>query len=317
MEEKLSSSKEVSAKGLKVFVIVQIFILFLTTIIMLQGGYYTWSLFVAIPFSLGLTIGYYTKVTKSVSWLKKLSILFFLLVAICAALMAIGLEGFICVLMALGLIVLPALLGMFFGYLIRKIYLINFILVVVLLNSSFIVYDLNGRKGFEAEAELSVVINHQPEKIKTILKSKFTFSEHPNFLFKNGISYPKSMQVQNINNKLCLVCSLNNSKVPLPIQELSDSVIRFTTQTNVLVMEEVNPFHKVEAKHQQGYFKIVYGEFRVRELENNKTLLIAKTKYQYQVTPAFYWRWWTNYIVQEMHEHVLSDIKRNAETRGK
>nr|MCU0383877.1 hypothetical protein [Cyclobacteriaceae bacterium] len=143
MEEKLNKSNEnVSAKGLKVFLIVQIFILFLTTVILLQGGYYSWSLFVAIPFSIGLTVGYYTRIAKSLSWIKLSFKVVLVIVIICFALLALGLEGAICILMAIGLIVIPALLGLLFGFLIRKIYLINFFLLVVLLNSGFITYDI-------------------------------------------------------------------------------------------------------------------------------------------------------------------------------
>jgi len=318
IEEKGNNKIEkVDKKGLKIFISIQLILLFLVIVLLLKSGEYGWSLFMVIPFSIGLTVGFYTRIAKSVSWLKLCFKVLFIVSAISAALIAIGLEGAICVLMALGLIVLPALVGLLIGYLIRKIYLIQFFLLVVFLNSGFIFYDVYNNEGFEDEALLSITINQPLPVVKKILQKKFVFSEHPNIFFKNGISYPTAMHLQNKNNQWCLVCSLNKEEVDLPILMLNDSVMRFTTPEDIIVMEETNPFHKVEAKHQKGYFKVIYGEFKLKRLEDDKTLLTATTKYEYQITPAFYWHWWTDYIVQEMHEHVLNDIKLKAESFGK
>jgi hypothetical protein len=318
MEEKESKEIEkVSTKGLRIFISIQLLLLFITIIFLLQNGEYGWSLFMTLPLSIGLTIGYHTRISKSISWLKLSFKVFFIIVAISAALIAIGLEGAICVLMALGLIVLPALLGLLFGYLIRKIYVIQFFFLVVIFNSGFIIYDVYEKEGFEEEAAYSVEINLPLLQVNNILQQKFEFSEHPNIFFKNGISYPNTMQLQKLDRKLCLICTLNKEEVVLPILELNDTIMRFTVEDDFIAMKETNPFYEVHTKHQQGYFKVVFGEFKLKEISKNKTRIIATTRYQYKITPRFYWRWWTNYIVQEMHEHVLSDIKRNAETRGK
>jgi hypothetical protein len=48
-----------------VFLIVQLAILFIALLLLLQNGNYGWTLFCIIPFSIGLTVGVYTRTFRT------------------------------------------------------------------------------------------------------------------------------------------------------------------------------------------------------------------------------------------------------------
>jgi hypothetical protein len=82
---------------------------------------------------------------------------------------------------------------------------------------------------------------------------------------------------------------------------------------NVVPMKEFSMYDSVHAEHLKGYFQPQYGEFRIIPVNSHQCILTAETSYSYKITPVFYWRWWSDYLVDAMHQHVLGNIKALSE----
>lgn len=93
-------------------------------------------------------------------------------------------------------------------------------------------------------------------------------------------------------------------------------LLRFRVTENPAPMHEWSPYFRVLPKHLHGYLISKYGQFRLRELPDNRTLLEGTTWYQHGLWPAAYWRWWSDAIIHRIHLRVLHHIRRLAEGAG-
>ncbi|MEM6831638.1 MAG: hypothetical protein AAF551_14100 [Bacteroidota bacterium] len=64
------------------------------------------------------------------------------------------------------------------------------------------------------------------------------------------------------------------------------------------------------------YFVSTEGEFRLKEIGSNQTLLEGTTWYYHKIRPVFYWKIWSDYIIHAIHLRVLNHIKKVAEAEG-
>jgi hypothetical protein len=298
-----------------IFIFFQLVILFIITLVLLRTGNYGWSLFCGIPFSIGITIGTYTRRFRTKKLLKGFFIILLVVSVFSGLLLAGGAEGAICILMAAGIIFLPAFLGMLLGYAIRNMLRVVSLLIIVLLNTSAFVYDIKTNELVHSIAKKSIIINASKEKIWHTLTNPVTFSKSNNIFFKAGVSYPTEMLIKKgQNNCLFLNCKYNNGNTKLLIEKLDSlKCMRFTMDEDIITMSEFTFRKTIMPAHLKGYFKPIYGEFNISEINKNQCIVTATTSYSYKIRPAFYWNWWTDYLADAMHTHVLNNIKQLVE----
>jgi hypothetical protein len=78
-------------------------------------------------------------------------------------------------------------------------------------------------------------------------------------------------------------------------------------------LKEINPFRETNPPHLHGYYRVVYGEFAMRPLPNDRTRLYRVTRYEHRIRPAFYWTPWCNFAADRAHRYVLESVKQMAE----
>ncbi len=311
------SAEKISKKGMQLFFIIQAVVLVLAIFSLIAMGGYGWTLFCIIPFSLGITTGVYTRTYRSKKILRGVFIVLLLLCGLCGILLLSGVEGAICILMAAGLIMLPSLLGMAVGYLIRNAHKIVGLVLIVLLNSSAYIYDKTDTDRIESTTSAAVLINASTQKVWEVLTHPVAYTQHKNIFFKAGVSYPTAMSVSTREGQCFLACRLNNGLIDLPITQMDSlKLLRFSLPAHVMPMKELSVYDSVHAEHLEGYFKPVYGEFSITPTGQSQCRLQAETRYTYKITPVFYWRWWSDYLINTMHLHVLTDIKATAEKKN-
>lgn len=304
-------------KQFRVFFYIQVILLVCFFLVLLDVGEYGWTLFLIIPFSIGISCGYYSQRFRSRSFLKGTALVLGILAVISVALIGAGIEGSICILMAEGLFLLPAFLGTIAGYFVRNMYKTYIIGFVVLLNTSFSYYDAVDTSIIESTAMETVTVNASREKLWHVITHPVVFTAHSNLFFRAGVSYPTTMQLgYDEKGKCFLNCRLNNGSASLEIEKLDSlSRMRFRIPDQVQHMRELTFYDSLDAPHLKGYFDATYGEFVISPSNENQCTLTATTHYSYRITPAFYWKWWSDYLVNTMHRSVLNDIKVLAETK--
>jgi hypothetical protein len=190
---------------------------------------------------------------------------------------------------------------------------------VVMINASFITFDRYDESQVISITSEEVVIEATKEDVWYVLTHGVQFKPNSNFFFESGVNYPTSMQLQYKDQNNCfLVCTLSAGNTALKVESL-DSLksIRFSVPDMIIPMQELSIYDSIDAPHLQGYFKPVYGEFKIESISDNECRLVATTSYSYKITPVFYWKWWSDYLVNTMHRHVLNDIKLLAEENAR
>jgi hypothetical protein len=309
------AKEKLSRQGLIWFYVIQWLALIIVALALLDSGTYGWTLFGIIPFSIGLTAGTFTRRYKSRKLIRITLIVILAILALSAILLIGRAEGIICIIMALGIIVIPTFVGMAVGAWIRRVHVIYLATFVVMINASFITYDRFDQGHVVSIATEELVIAASKEKIWHVLTHGVQFHPNSNFFFESGVNYPTSMQLQYKDHNTCfLVCALSTGNTSLKVEELDSLVrIRFSVPDEIIPMQELTIYDSIDAPHLQGYFKPAYGEFRIEPIDDRTCRLIATTSYSYKITPEFYWKWWSDYLVNTMHRHVLNDIKLLAE----
>ena len=239
------------------------------------------------------------------------------------ALLAVAVEGFICLLMAAVLAVPLAGLGAECGYLVQRQRWFHRGTPAVL---SCLVLLAPGLQWLEHAAprqpavfEVRSVIDIQapPEKV---WKQVIAFSEIPpptEWVFRMGIAYPIRAEIIGSGPGAERHCVFSTGAFIEPIQVWDEPHrLRFSVASNPPPMQEWTPYSHIEPAHLHGFLVSNAGEFLLTPLPNGGTRLQGTTWYRHSLWPETYWRLWSDAIIHRIHMRVLRHIRDEAEKRG-
>ncbi|EMJ87817.1 hypothetical protein LEP1GSC198_3075 [Leptospira kirschneri str. JB] len=288
------------------------------------NGEYGTVLFIAFPFSIGLLMELHLLFIFAKTLTTKKELIYVGIVTILSAGFSIfvflifGKEGLICILMAFPIAFLLIFIGALIG---SYIYMKNLskylvILIVLCFNVSAYIYDRNDRSLEKQKVQTSIEINASKKEVWKHIISPFEFGEAENFFLRNGISYPASMRIVEQNGKLFLFCNYTNGTTSANVDSFENlERFSFSFPEPQVTMKETSLYGEVEPKHIRGKVWAVFGEFRLIEVSENKTKVIATTEYVNSLGPKFYWKLWEDYLINEIHHHVLTKIKNKIEQK--
>jgi hypothetical protein len=78
-------------------------------------------------------------------------------------------------------------------------------------------------------------------------------------------------------------------------------------------LRELSPYRHVHPPHLEGYLESTHGEFVLQELPGNRTRVIGRTWYHFEMYPQQYWTLWSDLIIHRIHERVLNHVRQHAE----
>ncbi|EMK25626.1 hypothetical protein [Leptospira kirschneri] len=288
------------------------------------NGEYGTVLFIAFPFSIGLLMEFHLLFIFAKTLTTKKELIYVGIVTILSAGFSIfvflifGKEGLICILMAFPIAFLLIFIGALIG---SYIYMKNLskylvILIVLCFNVSAYIYDRNDQNLEKQKVQTSIEINASKKEVWKHIISPFEFGEAENFFLRNGISYPASMRIVEQNGKLFLFCNYTNGTTSANVDSFENlERFSFSFPEPQVTMKETSLYGEVEPKHIRGKVWAVFGEFRLIEVSENKTKVIATTEYVNNLGPKFYWKLWEDYLINEIHHHVLTKIKNKIEQK--
>lgn len=124
------------------------------------------------------------------------------------------------------------------------------------------------------------------------------------------------MRIVEQNGKLFLFCNYTNGTTSANVDSFENlERFSFSFPEPQVTMKETSLYGEVEPKHIRGKVWAVFGEFRLIEVSENKTKVIATTEYVNSLGPKFYWKLWEDYLINEIHHHVLTKIKNKIEQK--
>ncbi|NML69215.1 hypothetical protein HHL23_05340 [Chryseobacterium sp. RP-3-3] len=302
---------------LSIFVFVTL-IIGIWFLLVLKGDYGV-TMFFTIPISIGFIIGY-IKYFKEIGVRKiLLTILKIIigLVILSLILIGCGIEGAICIIMAIPFIafamVIGFMLGAVIGILDERRYTGSVFLFLLVINPASYIFDQNS-EPIQDTVTTEIIVNSSSDQVWKLLSTEILFSKPDFVLFEKGVSYPKSIQLIDHDGNLAYKCKTNNDELNLKIDEyLENKKVRFSLENQTVPMKEMSLYDEIDAKHLHDYFIVDYGEISLQELSGNRTKITAKTQYSYKIAPNWYWKKWSNYILDKMQGHVLNSIKKQSE----
>lgn len=284
-------------------------------------GNYGWSLFVGLPFTLGLVSvlvhGYHRpKGFISCILVSCLSIVFLGL-----GLIAFAVEGAICLLMAAPIGIVLGAIGGIVGYLIQtrpwlqseshKVAMILLLVMPVLIGAE---------SKSPAEAPLipvttSIEVN-APASV--VWNNVVTFSELPapdTWLFKLGVAYPIKAEIKGHGVGAVRYCNFSTGPFVEPIEIWDEPrLLKFSVTSQPPAMKELTPYSDIHPPHLTNYLVSEGGQFLLTELPNGRTRIEGTTWYRHKIWPYSYWQIWSDAIIHRIHLRVLKHIKNLSET---
>lgn len=238
----------------------------------------------------------------------------------CAAFLLFGLEGAICILMAIPIMVPLGLLGAFVGYAIavglRRPGNSEFSGLV----GSIIFLPLFGA----AEAKLQPVptfvvltsteVAATPEQVWDHVVQFSDITETPEWYFRMGFAAPLRARIDGRGVGSLRYCEFTTGTFVEPITAWERPYrLAFDVTEQPEPMFELTPYRHIHPPHLDNSFRSLRGEFRIVPLENGNVRLEGRTWYQLRIYPIGYWSLWSDAIVHRIHARVLRHIKREAE----
>ena len=283
---------------------------------------YGWGLFVGIPFFLGLNSSLICGFHRPRSLLTCLTAATISTLLVGLALFSIAVEGIICLVMALPLGLVIALIGGFIGFVIqdRPHYATDTLRVVsvgvLLLPGLILLEHVIGPTPPVYEVKTSIVIKSDP---KTVWTHVVSFSQLPpptEAMFKTGLAYPirAEMHGQGVGAERHCVFSTGAFVEPITVWD-EPRLLAFGVRSQPPAMRELSIYSNVHPPHLENYFIAQRGQFELKPLPDGTTLLEGTTWYQNRYWPASYWHVWSDYIMDGIHNRVLLHIKSQAESQ--
>jgi hypothetical protein len=281
---------------------------------------YGFSLFVAAPFALGMFSVLLFGFSRPQPFGACLLVAFAAALLAGLAIVAVALEGIICLIMvapiAAGLVYLGALLG----YTIQARPWLNdhaaslMLAMLIMLPSLMAAESANEPEPALRAVETEVIIDAPPAKVWPLVIAFPPLPEPDDWFFQTGVAYPQRAEIHGTGVGAVRHCVFSTGTFVEPIEVWdAPTLLRFRVTEQPEPMREWSPYH-IHPAHLDHYLCSHKGQFLLEPLPDGRTRLVGTTWYSNRMWPAAYWNLWSDYIIHRIHGRVLSHIQKLAET---
>jgi hypothetical protein len=278
---------------------------------------YGWTLFVLVPFVIGLHATLALSRRRPIFLGDALVVSSLALLLFGSILFAVAVEGLICLVMAAPIALPVAMLGGAVGYGLRRQTVVRNPAMFLLL-AGLTPFGATAERALHLSAEIfpvttSIDLPASPERVWQTVLQPAKLAPPEQALFRAGVAYPLASHIEGAGPTATRYCDFSTGKLIEPVVVWDDRRrLRFTVASNPLPMQEWTPYARLHPPHLDGFLVSRQGEFRLEPLANGGTRLYATTWYQHHLWPARYWKLWSDYIIHQVHGMVLENIARRA-----
>ncbi len=280
---------------------------------------YGFSLFVGAPFALGMISVLLFGFSRPQPLLPCLAVAVGAAALGGLAILAVALEGIICLLMASPIVFGLALVGGVVGYAIQtRPWLLDqtatLTLALLLALPALMAAESAGEPPpVERVVRTEVIIAAPPERVWPHVIAFPPLPEPEEWLFRTGIAYPQRAEIHGVGVGAVRHCVFTTGTFVEPIEVWDPpSLLRFRVSEQPEPMREWSPY-PVHPPHLDHYLNSRQGEFRLEALPDGHTRLVGTTWYDNRMWPAAYWGLWSDAIIHRIHGRVLTHVKSLTE----
>jgi uncharacterized membrane protein YhaH (DUF805 family) len=240
----------------------------------------------------------------------------------CCAFLFIGLEGAICIIMAIPIMVPLGLLGTFIGYGIalglrsrQNEYpgMLGAMLLLPLFGTA--------ERWMQPSPTLvnmtAIDIDAPPERVWQHVVQFSDITETPEWYFQFGIASPLRARIDGRGVGAIRHCEFTTGEFVEPVTTWDEPRrLAFDVTEQPEPMAELSPYRHIHPPHLDGSFRSLRGEFLLVPLSDGRTRLEGRTWYQVKIYPLAYWTIWTDAVLHRIHGRVLRHIKAEAESNS-
>lgn len=266
---------------------------------------YGLSFFAFLPFALGYILGKSTIKTISLWGLIISLAIFFIL------LLAGGLEGMVCILMAMPLIMIAIALGAFLKHVIKKyrntdkegnLIKSSILPFCLFLTFGFIETELTKNEQFVIEVKSEIILPYSSIQVYETIKSVDTLDAEKPFLMKLDLPIPQKCVLEEEKVGGIRTCYFQGGQIVEKITALEKG--------KILKMDVID--YQLTGRKWLGFKEAIY---LFDHLENGQTKMTRITTYTSELYPRFYWRPLEKIGIEQEHEYVFSNLKKDLKNK--
>ncbi len=281
-------------------------------------GTYGLALFFVTPFAMGASSAaiYNREHTRTIGSTLIIAIGGVLLTG--CALMLFGIEGIVCLAMAMPIAIMIAIFGALVGRAVvtgdpeGRLGTSAFMLMVA---PSFAFAESRLAVPTPREVTTAIEIDAPPEAVWPHVLGFTDLDEPPDWIFRLGIAYPKRARITGSGVGAVRHCEFSTGSFVEPITDWSPPRrLAFDVVAQPPSMTEWSPYGAIRAPHLQGYMSSTGGAFALVGLPGGRTRLEGTTHYTLAIYPELYWAPYAEALVHAIHLRVLRHIKKLSES---
>jgi hypothetical protein len=282
----------------------------ITAIIVLLGGVsllfgladYGFSFFIVFPFAAGFSIGTLGNETRKKAGL--VSLIGGLMVALLWLIIG-GIEGWICVVMALPLLALIMVIGYWIARsIVRRFFAegtastVKVILIpVIILLVSNAIEVLLGSEHAAVTVTNSIILDYSPEVVFNGVKSMNKLDADKPWLLAIGLPAPYKCELESNSIGAKRTCLFENGSIVAEITQY---------QPGSLLEMKVNEYNLTGNR-----WFVFHNAAYTFEQQAGKTKITRTTSYHSTLKPRIYWQWLETYAIEQEHQFVLESLRKN------
>lgn len=275
-----------------------------------RRGTYGWTLFIVLPVVAG-GLGTWSYRPTSVS--RAIGVGATIGALGCGFFLLLGAEGFICVLMAIPVVVPLAIIGSLLAYWGHSLSNPKQPTVMGLLVPISLLFDVNSKPPVY-RVRTSIVVNAVPERVWKYVVAFPDITSQRDWVLRTGLAYPIRTCIDGVGVGVRRSCVLSTGTVQERVVVWDKPhLLRFVVTATPPAMREIGLYGPIYPKHLDGYYISKEGQFALTPLPGGRTLVVGTSWYQHGLWPAEYWRWWSDTVVHHIHRRVLEHIRTLAE----
>jgi hypothetical protein len=284
-------------------------------------GVYGGGVFTAIPFIASVAAAVLYGWNRRRTFRESVAVSTVCLMLMATTLLIIPIEGIICLLMASPLAIGIGVVGGAVGYVIqyhlpRNEQVPKLLGCFTVLLPLLMVGDYISPPTYPVYQVVSTIDIAAPPDVVWV--NLINFPPIPAFndlFYRTGIACPVCAQTTGKGPGAIRKCVFTTGRFVEPI-EIWDAphLLRFAVVEQAPPMHELSPYPNLHPPHLDHYLRAKEGQFKLTALPNGGTRLDGTTWYQNFMGPGFYWRIWSDWIIERIHLRVMNHVKVLSES---
>jgi hypothetical protein len=279
-------------------------------------GSYGFGMFVASPFIIGAVTAYIANRKHDLGAERTIVVVLMGTAIGGAALLAVALEGVVCIGLAaplgFGVAVIGGLLGRAIavrlgsspGQTMGAIALVPLIFVSESLMPTTTRFD----------TQQAIEINAPPSVVWQSIVRMDMRDEPVALPYRLGLAYPLGGEVVGEGVGAVRRGEFSTGTALERVTEwIPHAKLAFVVEKDVPALRELSPYSHVHAPHVRGYFLTNLTSFELVPLPGNRTQVVERTSHELKLEPILYWMPLARLVIDLNNDRVLRHIKRRAE----